>query len=121
VLHGERQFFPRSEVPVPVPSEAERISGPAAFDTLQHAAKRLDQLIANLCEVTDMADELAESEKKTGSLTADAREHIEARAYRALQPIINAAMSQSGQVDTELAGYLKQSPALAYWLKRWQA
>ena len=118
--YGSEQYA-RSEIPIPIPCAAVRQDQPAAFDTLQHAAKRLDQLIANLCEVADMADELAEAEKKTGSLTTDARQHIEARAYRALQPILNAAMSQSGQVDTELAGYLKQSPSLAYWLKRWQA
>ena len=118
--YGSEQYA-RSEIPIPIPSAAVRQAGPAAFDILQHAAKRLDQLISNLCEVTDMTDELAEAEKKTGSLTADTRQHIEARAYRALQPIINAAMSQSGQVNTELVGYLKQSPPLAYWLKRWQA
>jgi hypothetical protein len=121
VLHGERQFFPRSEVPVPIPSEAERINGPDAFDVLQHAAKRLDELITNLCDVTDMADELTKAEKKaTGELTLDARRNIEARAYRSLQPIINAATAQSGQVETGLADYLKTSPSLAYWLKRWQ-
>ena len=64
VLHGEWQFFPRSEIPVPIPSEAERVTGPDAFDILQHAAKRLDQLLTNLCDVTDMADELAEAEEK---------------------------------------------------------
>jgi hypothetical protein len=46
---------------------------------------------------------------------------IEARAYRALQPILNAAMQRSGAVETELADYLKASPVLAYWLARWQA
>jgi hypothetical protein len=80
VLHGERQFFPRSEVPVPVPGKAERQDAPAAFDMLQLAANRLDELITNLCEAADMADELAEVEKKTGTLTVDARERIEARA-----------------------------------------
>ena len=121
VLHGERQFFPRSEVPMPIPSEAERSNGPAAFDTLQYAVKHLGQTIASLCDVTDMADELIVAEKKIGDLKTDARVEIEARAYRSLQPILNAAMRQSGKVDTELADYLKQSPSLAYWLKRWQA
>jgi hypothetical protein len=121
VLRGERQFFPRSEVPVPVPSEAERINGPAEFGTLQHSIKDLGRLIENMCDVTDMADELIVAEKKIGDLKTDARVEIEARAYRSLQPILNAAMRQSGEVDTELADYLKQSPSLAYWLKRWQA
>jgi len=118
VLHGERQFFPCSEVPVPVPSEAERIAGPAAFGTLQYTVKHLAQTIASLCDVTDTADELIVAEKKIGDLKTDARVEIEARAYRSLQPILNAAMRESGQVDTELADYLKQSPSLAYWLKR---
>jgi hypothetical protein len=71
--------------------------------------------------VTDTADELIAAEKKMGDLKTDARVVIEARAYRSLQPILNAAMRQSVEVDTDLAGYLKQSPSLAYWLKRWQA
>ena len=120
VLHGERQFFPRSEIPVPIPSEAERVTGPDAFDILQHAAKRLDQLLTNLCDVTDMADELAVAEEKGGALSPEARCDIEARAYRSLQPIINAAMAQSGQVEAGLADYLKASPSLGYWLSRWQ-
>jgi hypothetical protein len=99
VLHGERQFFLRSEVPVPISSEAERIKGPDAFDILQHAAKRLDQLLTNLCDVTDMADEPAVAEEKGGTLSPEARRDIEARAYRSLQPIINAATTQSGQVE----------------------
>ena len=121
ILHGEREFFPRSEVPVPVPSEAEHINGPSAFDTLQYAVKDLGQIITSLCDVTDTADELIAAEKKMGALKTDARVVIEARAYRSLQPILNAAMRQSGEVDTDLADYLKQSPSLAYWLKRWQA
>jgi hypothetical protein len=40
---------------------------------------------------------------------------------QSLQPILNAAMRQSGQVDIELADYLKTSPSLAHWLSRWQA
>ena len=47
--------------------------------------------------------------------------HHEARAYRALQSMLNAAMAQSGRAGTELADYLKASPELAHWLARWQA
>ena len=47
--------------------------------------------------------------------------HHEARAYRALQSMLNAAMAQSGRAGTELADYLKASPELAHWLSRWQA
>jgi hypothetical protein len=73
--------------------------------------------------VVDLADELIDAEKKTGDFAEDrlTRVHHEARAYRTLQPILNAAMSQSGEVGTDLAAYLKTSPSLAYWLKHWQA
>jgi hypothetical protein len=124
VLHGsERQFFPRSEVPVPVPDSVTRQDRPAAFDTLQHSVKHLGQLMKNLCDVADMADELIVAEKETGDFAEDrlTRVHHEARANRALQSILNAAKAQSGRVGTEFAGYLKASPELAYWLKRWQA
>jgi hypothetical protein len=121
VLHGsERQFFPRSEVPAPVPDSVTRQDLPAAFDTLQHSVKHLGQLMENLCDVADMADELIVAEKETGDFAEDrlTRVHHEARAYRALQSMLNAAMAQSSRVGTELAGYLKASPELAYWLKR---
>jgi hypothetical protein len=121
VLGSERQFFPRSEVPTPVPSKGERLDGPAAFDLLQNAAKQLDRLLENMADVADMAGELIEAGEKADAETVHrCRERCEARAYRALQPILNAAIRQSGQVGTELADYLKESPALAYWLARWQ-
>jgi hypothetical protein len=44
ILYGEREFYPRSEVPAPIPSKIERIDGPAAFDTLQHSTKHLGRL-----------------------------------------------------------------------------
>jgi hypothetical protein len=71
-----------------------------------------------------MADELAEAEKKTmaDSETArKSRQRCEARAFRTLQPILNAVVRQSGQVETELADFLKTSPKLARYLARWQA
>ena len=63
--------YTRSEIPVPIPSKAERLDGPAAFDTLQHAVKQLGQLMENLCDVADMADELIVAEKKPGGLAED--------------------------------------------------
>jgi hypothetical protein len=121
VGYGDERFT-RSEIPVPIPSKAERIDGPAAFDLLQNAAKQLDRLLENMADVADMAGELIEAGEKADAETVHRRrERCEARAYRALQPILNAAIRQSGQVGTELADYLKDSPSLAYWLKRWQA
>ena len=68
-------------------------------------------------------DELIVAEKKRATSQRDrlTRVHHEARAYRALQSMLNAAMAQSGRAGTELADYLKASPELAHWLSRWQA
>jgi hypothetical protein len=53
VLHGsERQFFPRSEVPAPVPSAVVRQDQPAAFDLLQHGVKALDNALQAMANVT---------------------------------------------------------------------
>jgi hypothetical protein len=123
IIGRDAERYTRSEIPVPVPSRVERVDGPAAFDTLQYAVKHLGEFIESLCDVVDMTDELIIAEKKTGDCGQDSltRVHHEARAYRALQPILNTAMRQSGKVATDLADYLKASPALAYWLARWQA
>jgi hypothetical protein len=119
----DADLYTRSEIPVPVPSSAERIDQPAAFETLQHAVQALDQLLINMGDITDMADELTDADKGTGDIAEDHRRQAnrEARAYRALQPILNAAIRESGQVGTELADYLKASPKLDRYLTRWLA
>ena len=71
--YGAEQYA-RSEIPHSYPVCCRTAGRSAAFDMLKHAAKRLDELITNLCEAADMADELAEAEKKTGTLTTDARD-----------------------------------------------
>jgi hypothetical protein len=119
----DSDLFQRSEIPVAIPTAAERLDAPAAFDVLQHAAKRLDQILENMADIADMTDELADAEKKTADTEAGRRSRLqrEARAFRALQPVLNAAVRQSGQVETELADFLKESPTLARYLARWQA
>jgi hypothetical protein len=49
------------------------------------------------------------------------RRRCQARAYKTLQPILNATIRQGAWVDKELAAFLEASPTLAYHLARWQA
>jgi hypothetical protein len=44
-----------------------------------------------------------------------------ARAYKALQPILTAAMRQSDEVEIQLAEFLKATPKLAKRLAHWQS
>jgi hypothetical protein len=117
---GDR-LYARSEIPIPIPTAAETIDPAAAFDMVQHAVKRLDALLGNMTDVSDMADELAEAEKADAETAHKWRQSNQARAYTTLQPILNAAIRQSVQVETELADFLKASPVLARYLARWQA
>jgi hypothetical protein len=47
----DAERFARSEIPVPIPSNAERLEGPGTFDMLQSAAKHLDHLLEPIREV----------------------------------------------------------------------
>ncbi len=100
-------------------------SGPSrrALDTLQYQAKALDRILSSMADVVDMTDELVAAAKKTDDATADlmSRLHREARAYKALQPILNAAVRESGDVKEQLASFLESSPRLARYLARWQS
>ena len=59
----------------------------------------------------------------TGDATGDLLGRLgrQARAYRAIQPIINAAMAQGVEVESRMTAFLKESPELARNLARWQA
>jgi hypothetical protein len=119
----DADLYTRSEIPTPIPTAAERQEQPAEFDVLQHHVRALDQLLCNMTDVVDMADELADAAKKPDDATSGLMErlHQQARAYKALQPILNAAVRQSVQVEEQLADFLKASPVLARYLARWQA
>jgi hypothetical protein len=119
----DADLYTRSEIPVPIPSKHERVEQPAAFDVLQQAIKALDQVLCNMADVADMTDELADAEKKADDATTQlmSRLHWEARSYKALQPILNAAVRQSVQVEEQLADFLKACPTLARHLSRWQS
>jgi hypothetical protein len=53
VYQGD-EFYPRSEVPVPVPCQAVRKDAPAAFDWLQAAIKHVTEALEAMAVVTDM-------------------------------------------------------------------
>ena len=103
VLHGERQFFPRSEVPTPVPSGIIRQDQPAAFDLLQHGVKALDNALQAMANITELIDDVDDADKRS-----DNDKYLD-RRYR------------KAQARSHLADYHKASPELAHWLSRWQA
>ncbi len=119
--HAARDYA-RSEIPVPIPTAAEREEQPAEFDVLQHHLKALDQLLQNMADIDDMVDELDDAAKKAGKADDwQAAAHRQARAFKALQPILTAAMRQSDEVEIQLAEFLKAAPKLAKRLAHWQA
>jgi hypothetical protein len=70
VLHGsERQFFPRSEVPAPVPDSVTRQDLPAAFDTLPRAYRALQSMLnAAMAQSGRVGTELADYLKASPEL-----------------------------------------------------
>jgi hypothetical protein len=95
------EFYQRSEIPVPIPSEAVRKDQPMHFDCLQHQVRCLSQILTAMGHATDMVDELDEAEKVAakGKIDYEARSARQARAYEVLEPLITRAMAQSGQVE----------------------
>jgi hypothetical protein len=105
-----------------VPTAAERQDQALEFDVLQHHVKALDLLLQNMADIDDMIDELDDAAKKAGKADDwQAAACRRARAYKALQPILTAAMQKHGQLEEQLADFLKASPKLARDLACWQA
>lgn len=119
VYQGE-QFYPRSEVPVPIPSEAVRYDGPLRFDCLQAAVKAMDSALEAMANVTEMVDELNEATGNAKDAYLD-RRCREAAAYRSLDELLTTACNKQGTLREALAEFHKASPELAFWLQRWQA
>jgi hypothetical protein len=113
--------FPRLFTPAPIPCEAVREKQPLSFNALQTYLGKLDQILCAMAGVVDMTDELASAEKAAGKDDHQAQANRQSRAYEALEPILTDAMRWSSQTREELAHFLNASPALAYWLERWQA
>lgn len=65
----DSDLYQRSEIPVPIPSVAERQEQPSEFDVLQHHAKALDDTLINMADVVDMTDEFATPRRKPGAIT----------------------------------------------------
>jgi hypothetical protein len=90
-------LYTRSEIPVPVPTEWNDQT--AEFDILQHHVKALDQLLHNMADIDNMTDALDDAAKKADRDDYHAKAHRQARAYRALLPILTATMQQQGQLE----------------------
>jgi hypothetical protein len=115
-------LYTRSEIPVPIPTAAEWDEQPAEFEVLQHHVKALDQLLSNMADIDDMVDDLDDAAKKAGKADDwQAAACRQARAFKALQPILIAAMQQSDRVESQLSDFLKTAPKLAKRLAHWQA
>jgi hypothetical protein len=122
MIGRDADLYTRSEIPVPIPTAAERENQPAEFDVLQHHVKALDQLLSNMADIDDMTDALDDAAKKAGR--ADdyhAKAHRQARAFKALQPILTAAMQEHDELENQLATFLASAPKLAKRLAHWQA
>ena len=104
-----------------VPITAETIDAAAAFGTLQHEIKMLNELLGNVADVSDMTEELLDAERDDPEMARNYRRRCQAHAFKTLQPMLNATIRQSAQVETELADFLKASPTLAHHVARWQA
>jgi hypothetical protein len=83
--------------------------------------KALDQLLSNMADIDDMVDGLDDAAKKGGADDYNAKAHRQARAFKALQPILTAAMQQHDQLESQLATFLASAPKLAKRLAHWQA
>jgi hypothetical protein len=122
MIGRDAALYTRSEIPVPIPSDAEWNEQPAEFDVLQYHVKALDQLLHNMADIDDMTDALDDAAKKAGR--ADdyhAKAHRQARAFKALQPILTAAMQEHDQLESQLATFLASAPKLAKRLAHWQS
>ena len=93
----------------------------AAFGTLQHEIKMLNELLGNAADVSDMTEELLDAERDDPEMARNYRRRCQAHAFKTLQPMLNATIRQISWVETELANFLKASPTLAHHVARWQA
>jgi len=113
------EFYQRSELPIPVPSEAVRKDQPMQFDWLQHQVRRLGQILTAMGHATDMVDELDDAEKAAkGKIDYEAQSPRQASAYEVLEPLITRAMTQRVQIAQAMDDFLEASPVLAHYPKR---
>ena len=104
------------------PSEAADWTEAAVdFDVLQENVKTLAQLLHNMADIDDMTDALDDAAKAGPADDYHAKAHRQARAFKALQPILTAAMQQHDQLESQLATFLASAPKLAKRLAHWQA
>jgi hypothetical protein len=118
VLHGERQFFPRSEVPTPIPSSVVRQDQPAAFDLLQHGVKALDNALQAMANVIELIDDVDDADKRSDNDKYLDRRYRKAQAYEALDHLLTTALDKSATLQRRVADYHKASPELAHFRLR---
>jgi hypothetical protein len=73
------------------------------------------------CNCRFRHSQLVAAERADAERAHNYRRHCQARAYKTLRPILDAAIRQSARIETELAAFLKASPTLAHHVARWQA
>jgi hypothetical protein len=75
-----------------------------------------------MADIDEMVDGLDDAAKKAGKADDwQAAACRQAAAFKALQPILIAAMQQSDRVESQLSDFLKTAPKLAKRLAHWQA
>lgn len=121
VGHG-KEFYQRSELPVPVPGKAIRYDQPLGLEAIQDLLDDLRGVIEAALYVTELVKESDNAEKAAkGKVDSDSQRWREARAFQSLCPILAEALNWQSQVHHELDNFLEASPSLAYWLKEIQA
>ncbi len=88
---------------------------------LQYHVKALDQLLHNMADIDDMTDALDEAAKTGRADDYHAKAHRQARAFKAVQPILTAAMQEHDELESQLATFLASAPKLAKRLAHWRA
>jgi hypothetical protein len=81
----------------------------------------LNELLENVDDVSEMTEELLDAERGDPEMARNYRRRCQARAYKTLQPILNATIRPGAWVDKELAASIEASPTLAHHVARWQA
>jgi len=70
---------------------------------------------------TELIDDVDDADKRSDNDKYLDRRYREVQAYEALDHLLTTALDKSEMLKRRVADYHKASPALAYWLARWQS